>query len=262
MVNEACEMSQCNFTRSDIEHLLDNDENIIWSGQPDLQAMTKTAHPGKNRPWILRLVAVLLIAWVASKYWNQTGAGSTMGWMALIVGVSAILFFFKSFTVDRPLIRWAQPLGYAITDKRVLIIRNGAIENEYSQGDVMQASLIPRKGVEGFSDIIWAKKAFKGSARTGSYPSPVKQEKLQTGFKALADGEAVMRVLDTWVAQQDKNTRLQDDEFVGSKGDDDAAGKDDKAPDHASGLSNTAKFVSPLYGFSLEFPASWEIASR
>lgn len=252
-------MSQHNVTHSDIEHLLDSNEKVIWSGQPDLQAMTKTAHRGKHKPWMLQLVAVLLIVWVVYKYLNPTGDGSPMGWMALVVGGSAVGMYFMSVNLGKSLIRWARPLAYAITDKRVLIFRNGAIEKAFTQGDVQQVILIPRKGVEGFSDIVWEKEAWKASGKSGAYPSPLKQEQLETGFKALADGEVVKRILDTWVKQQASVTQQQDDEFIDKKRADSFI---EEATDGVANVSGAINYLSPVYGFSLEFPDSWQVTSR
>lgn len=253
-------MSQGEFNRSVIEKKLGSDEKIVWTGKPDLQAIKKTAYRGRPRPWQLGLCAVVLLAWLATTFWNQTGDGSAGDLRLLIVGGSAILCFFMMFKVNDRVVRWAQPLGYAITDKRVLIFRNGEIENDYSQGDVRQASVIPRRKVEGFSDIIWEQRAVT-TGSSNRYPSPLAQEKARTGFRALADGEAVMQKLDAWVTQQADITQRQDDEFIDRKSSD-AVAEEDKAPGSAASISNTAKYISPRYGFSIEFPDTWEIVSR
>lgn len=254
-------MEQQNSPDSAINLKLNKNERVIWSGRPDLQAVAKTAYRGKQSLRLHRYVSLALVAWIAYTLWNQwNNQGAAYDWrLLLVVGIAALGFFFSSNLYNRQLMRWMEQLSYAITNQRVLILRNGAIENEYSQRDVMQASLIPRKGVPGFSDVIWAKKVGRRSSRNGGSPSLLRQEKLLTGFKALPDSEGVMQILDDWVAEQKAITNLEDEAYVDSK----ISGADrGKGADEDTKSTETEKLVSPVYGYSVEFPASWEITSR
>ena len=250
---------------AELKRVINQGERILWAGRPDVQAIVKTAHRGKKTPWLYRLISLLLVAWIGYTFWNQSEGGSAFDWKVLLLvgivaGTTALLMAYRSFGSGKPLIRWATPLSYGITDQRVLILRDGSIENEFSQRDVMQASLMPRKGVPGFSDIVWAQKAAKGSFRHGGAISPLKQEKLQTGFKALAGAERVKRILDTWVQKQSRQTRAQDDNFV--KRASSSSASEEKAGVEQQHIADAVRYLSPVYGFSLEFPASWEITSR
>ena len=254
-------MKQQNSTDSPVNLVLNKNEKIIWSGQPDLQAVANTAYPGKRLLWLHKYISLGLVAWIAYTLWNQwQNQGGTYDWrLLLVVGITALGFFFSSIHSNSQLMRWMEQLSYVITNKRVLILRKGAVENEYSQSDVMQASLIPRKGAPGFSDVIWAKKVGSTSHHNGGFPRPLKQEKLLTGFKALADSEGVMQILDDWIAEQKTTTHLEDTAFVNSKI---TGNEKEKGVNENTESARTEKLTSPVYGFSIEFPATWEITSR
>ena len=97
-------------------------------------------------------------------------------------------------------------------------------------------------------------------SRHGGYISPLKQEKLETGFKALNDGKVVKRILDEWVDKQSQHTRAQDDRFVNPPNGD--TGSNEQARGEKPNIGTAAIYISPVYGFSIKFPDSWEITSR
>lgn len=170
-------MERQSATNSPVNPVLSENEKIIWSGRPNIRAVAKTAYPGKRRIWLHKCILLALVCWIAYTLWNQWqgsgGHGSAYDWrLLLVVGITALGFFYGAIHSNRRLMRWMKELSYAITNKRVFILRSGTIENEYSQNDVMQASLIPRTGVPGFSDVIWAKKVATTSS-AGAIPTPL-----------------------------------------------------------------------------------------
>lgn len=225
--------------------ILKEGEKLIWSGRPDMQAVVITNYRG-HRQWN-KYAAVTVVCWIVYALWDRD-QGNTYDWRLLVfAGISAVVAYYSAIRAKNELNQWMKHLSYAITNQRVIILRNGTVENEYSQGDVMQASLIPRKGVPGFSDIIWEKRSTGTSGSNNRIPTPLTQEKALIGFKALADSEGVMKILEDWVTTQKTATYGEDAAFVDTK---------------LTENTNSETLVSPVYGFSVEFPSSWEITSR
>jgi hypothetical protein len=252
-------MKSQNSTDTPFNLVLEEDEKITWSGRPDMQAVVNTAYPGSRR--LNKYAALALVCWIVYALWNQAqGQGLAYDWRLLVLtGITALGFFYSAIHAKNKLMQWMENLSYAITNQRVIILRDGTVENEYSQRDVMQASLIPRKGVPGFSDVIWAKKVNKTYGRRHGFPTPLKQEKLLTGFKALADSEGVMQILDDWVAEEETSTHLEDAAFFDGKM---MGSEKDKGANEETKSTSSEKLVSPVHGFSVEFPSSWKITSR
>jgi len=246
--------------KSGFEHILKENEKILWSGQPDLQAIKQTRYTGGgliNKIIIVGFIAAFV--WVMSRDGATWTTGPAMNWIWLAVAASTLWVIYKRKYLDRKeLMQWTGSLAYVISDKRILILRGGAIDHAADLGSVQQCQLKPRKGSSGFSDLIWEKRAIEVRASGGNirYVSPLEREQAETGFKALADATSVKKILDDWVKQQQLVIQNQDSDSVSHSQTTTGADSDD------STISKFEQFVSPCYGFSIGFPASWEISSR
>lgn len=242
-----------------IERILNKNEKILWSGQPDLHAIKQTRYSGGG--FINKLIAVVFIAafiWVMNTGEAVWHTGPVMIWVWVMVAATTLWMIYKRLYYNKiKLKQWVESLIYVITDQRILILRGGEIDQTPDLSDVLHTQLISRKGSLGFSDLIWEKRAINvGSGDHRRYVSPLEREQAEDGFKALPDATAVKHILDKWIKQQQSIIQKQDSESI----------KQSQTP--VSGdtgesiVSRLDEYVSPRYGFSMGFPASWEISSR
>jgi len=242
-----------------IEHILKYNEKVLWSGQPDLQAIKQTRYPGGGMN--NTIIIVLLIAgfvWVMSRGEATWSTHPAMNWIWLATAASILWVIYKRLYFDKKkLMQWAGSLAYVITDKRILILRGGAIDHAPDLGSVQQFQTIPRKGSSGFSDLIWEKRAIDIRTSGGNVKSvsPLEREQAETGFKALADAASVKQILDDWVKQQQLIIQNQDSDSI-SQSQTTSSNSDN------STITKFKEYVSPCFGFSMGFPTSWEISSR
>lgn len=246
----------------DIQGLLDKDETIIWSGQPDLSAIKKTRRKG-NGLFFKLAGGVFLIAfiWVISDSSNVWTTGSAMTWVWVVAIAGALwLVYSRLYASPKKLKCWVTSLTYAITDKRILILKGEQIEQAFTLSDVLQTQISERKGAPGFKDLIWEKRAIERRTSSGNvrYVSPLECEQAETGFKALADADSVKHILDSWINTQKNALQQVDDNFISSQ----SADTVNEVIDDSVKSSNSILYASPLYGFSIDFPASWDITSR
>lgn len=243
-----------------IEHILKNNEKILWSGQPDLQAIKQTRYSGGG--FINKIIVIVFIAgfiWVMSSGEMTWYTDPAMIWIWVMVAASVLWIIYKRLYFDKKkLMQWAKSLAYVITDKRILILRDGKIEQAPDLGGVVQPQLMPRKGSSGFDDLIWEKRAIEVRTSSGNvrYVSPLEREQAETGFKALPDATAVKEILDNWIKQQQLIIQNQDSDSISQSQTTTSANTDN------STISKFDEYVSPCHGFSMGFPASWEISSR
>ncbi len=245
--------------KPDIEHILNKNEKILWSGQPDLQAIKQTRYSGGG--FINKLIAIVFIAgfiWVMNTGEAVWHTGPVMIWVWVIAAATTLWTIYKRLFLNKiKLMKWAKPQTYVITDQRILILRGGDIDQAPDLSDVLQTQLISRKGSLGCSDLIWEKRAINiGSGDHARYVSPLEREQAEDGFKALPDAMAVKKILDKWIKQQQLIVQNQDSESINQS---------QTTTSGNPGNSTVSKFneyVSPRYGFSMGFPSSWEISSR
>jgi len=103
-------MKQQNSTDSPANLVLDKNEQIIWSGRPDLRAVAKTTYPGKRLLWLHKYISLALVAWIAYTLWNQwQNQGVAYDWrLLLVVGITALGFFFSSIHFNNQLLSWLE----------------------------------------------------------------------------------------------------------------------------------------------------------
>jgi len=207
--------------QTDIQGLLDKGETIIWSGQPDLQAIKNTRHAGTGiMNKLMSIFVVGIFLWLVldpSTTWN-TGPIMNYIWIAAIAG-GLWLAYSRLFANPKKLRRWAESLAYVISNRRILIIKDGKIDQAFTLSDVLQTRLCERKGAPGFNDLIWEKRAIDRRASSGNirYVSPLEWEQAETGFKALADADSVKHILDDWIHTQKNTTQRADNNFISSQ---------------------------------------------
>ena len=106
-------MEQQNLTNSPINPALNENEKIIWSGRPDLQAVANTAYPGKRTLWLHKYISLALVCWIAYTLWTEWqglgGRGVIYDWrLLLVVGITAVGFFYSAIHANRQLMRWME----------------------------------------------------------------------------------------------------------------------------------------------------------
>ena len=91
-----------------------------------------------------------------------------------------------------------ETLNYAITDRRVLIVRQGEVYESVTPDKMSWVELVERPGAEGYNGIIWDRRRLRHSS--DSTPNSNELERSRVGVKALRDGPAVMERLEAWRA--------------------------------------------------------------
>lgn len=257
---------------SQLTRCLEDDEKLIWAGRPDTRAFLSglyrtrfginTALLGNPLPRLIIMslfigVAIaLLISWMV-----ESGIVMVMNFSQVnpvYLGPIIALFTFaalrKSSAVKAE--SWngrerdyVESLTYGITSQRLLILRDGVIEEEFTVTEV-KPKLIDRKNAPGFGDIIWGGRTWgHGGGTTRRNPSAFDIELNRVGFKALYEAEAVLQKIESW-----RKTHLQD---VAQES---QAFLDNKK--QTSTVEEPRKITNTTLGFSFKYPQNWSVQVR
>lgn len=238
-----------------IDRIKDSRERRLWAGRPNADAMKKgTGHGASRTNWIMLIVGGAIIAAVGSAAYKggQLGvSGLTESFNWPLVGIVA----FTLFTIGRHFLKnrsdvenWAEGLTYGITDRRLLVLRDGVIEREYSISEVNQPVLVDRQNAPGYSDIIWGQTAPEMQSGNRGHKRTARQtEELRVGFKALSDGEAVMEKTGAWRTAHLQESAEKAEAFVSSV-------REDSSERH--------QIRNSTHRFSIEVPDTWDLMVR
>lgn len=172
--------------RQQLEQELASGETLLWTGQPDAARIARQS-------WPLVLFGllwqgfVLYWSWVASGFWLP-GSDTPPEPFALF----GLPFFLAGVVVlasPRTLARKARRTGYAITDRRALIIERGRRLSVRSFAPEALADLERRERADGSGDIIFTRD------RTGSGKGSRALEVGFFGLPAARDVERRLRAL-------------------------------------------------------------------
>lgn len=239
--------------KQQINQVIDRGERLIWAGEPDAEAMQQgTGHGGHRTAWFFLIVGTIAFIGIGLTAYSGNeafvvGLPESFEWPVILIAALVPFTLLRRFLHNRSdVYDWAKGLTYGITDKRLLILSEGHIEHEYVISEVNQPTLIPRRNTPGFSDVVWGQTVAERTARHGSI-SAKKQEEMRVGFKALADGEMVLRKIEDWRDMHLQRSAEETQSFIER---------------HDDGELNHRNIRNPTHDFSIEVPDSWGFQVR
>ncbi len=266
---------------SQIDRCLEDGEKLIWAGRPDTQAflngLFKTGFGTGTRilgnPLTRRIfmslffgtIIAVSISWIV-----ENGILVVMNFSQINpVYLSPIiaLFIFAAFRSGSLMKTdswngreqdYVESLTYGITNQRLLILRDGAIEEEFTVVEV-NPKLVERKNAPGFSDIIWGGRVWGGSGVSHQRnPSAFYRELNRVGFKALPDADVVLQKIESWRTTHLQELEQGSQEFLNSK---------EQSPTNGETQSGQGRRISreiknTSLGFSIEYPQEWSAKVR
>ena len=234
--------------------VLDPDEQLLWSGAPDVETMTKTMGGGKRRRhWtapfaiaVLLAVALYIAPQALGMFQDRFGAA----WVLVPLSVLAIWSLGNLFYSNISK-RYARSLAYGITDKRLLILKSGKVELEFPPARVKWVERRDRVGAPGLSDVIWEEHPVRrsGDSRT---TNPVTIESAKIGFKAQPNGEELVQRIESWRQGHQEETAREALQFVESR----------REAGRTKSDSGGRRIKNPVFGFSIEAPEEWDTEVR
>jgi hypothetical protein len=240
------------FIESQIADVLEPGERLLWSGAPDQRAMVRGSTASNQLVAGLAIPAVAAAA--AAVLRDTLVAAWAQAPLAVLIPSSFIAFFAGlSLLRWRRFRRYAASLAYGLTDRRLLILRNGAVDRETSPGEVKHVERQDRRRAPGFSDLIWERLPPPSSSSGGAVRNldPVRRERLEVGLKALANGEEVLERIRAWRRGHEENAAEQARSFVESAG---------SSGGTATAAGRTVRH--PALGFRLGIPDGWSVQVR
>jgi hypothetical protein len=153
---------------------------------------------------------------------------------------------------------YAESLSYAVTDRRLLILEDNVVTDQYFPGDLRQElALRPRSGEfqdlvfeqiaydvnSDRSEILWQRAPDRSRVRTGANEA-IRLEQAGKAFKALADAAGVQSLVKEWQEERLAGAREAAGGFVGG--------------DPADRLT----LRNPALGLSIDLPRDWEVLVR
>jgi hypothetical protein len=145
-------------------------------------------------------------------------------------------------------------LAYAVTDKRALVLENGAIVGDYSPQDIDRPVERPRRFSHGYVDLVWGREVRRGSEGSSSSSRRVDRrriEEMRIGFKALTEADSA--------SVQEHFKTLREDMLEESA---------EAARDFTENATNSlvdaemSTFTNTGQGFRISCPASWNAEFR
>lgn len=275
---------------SQISRCLEQGETLSWAGKPDTKAFLKglfTTGFGANNvilgnPLPRRIVAffafgaviAILITWLVRKGILIPMEFSQLS--PIYVGLFISLFVLAAFRKSSALKSsswngrerdYVESLTYGITSQRLLILRDGIIENEFTVSEV-HPKLLERKNAPGFSDIIWGGRQWGqgGGSDSRSTTSPFERELNRVGFKALADAEIALQRIDSWREAHVSELAEQGQAFINSREqpatteERQSAPSEETQPDQSKIIGR--EITNTTLGFSIECPKEWSVKVR
>ena len=200
--------------------VLEPGERVHWQGGP--------VHGGSSDVigWSVSL-ALILAGAAAGAGLLAAGPGA-----ALAATAAGILFGFLKWR-DRPA-RWT----YALTDRRLLSLRAGVIQEQTGSDTLEGLRLSPNAG--GTADVLW---------RDASNTRMKSRHRRRTGFLRQREGEALVELIRTWRSAFAARSETAASAFTASAS--------------ASGAaSGTIRIVNRDLGFQLDAPSGWKASVR
>jgi len=234
--------------RAAVEAVLEPGEKLLWSGAPDREVMLKTLGKKKNSPFFTLLFfgVIAAVLWTQRDLLGMVLSGNMVVpqnmWMPLagFAALAGIIFFLSR----RQATGHVDNLAYALTDRRLFILRKGEIMESRAPAEMKWVELRERRGAEGYHDIIWAKRPIRRSSDSGK-ASPLERERSRIGFKALADGPAVYERIEQWRGKHQASAR-------------------DLAREAVTIIESgeAERVTHPRLGSSIAVPPGWKMAVR
>ncbi|GEM_PF-2635009 len=288
-----------------VKRCLEKGEKLIWAGCPDPDAFQK----GLVRPYFITthnafldnrlfrrlvktiLVIAFLVFFVVPIFTRDGGfvVATPFGDESTVLWILALPVIFYAFRYLNIFRRndWkgrgyahAKGLSYGITNKRLLILRDGVIEEEFTVAEV-SPKLNERLNAPGFGDIIWRKRRLR-HRHNDTRPSPYEIELARIGFKALPDAESVMQKIAAWRKGQVEEKAQEGEAFLknsersaedpgnSSAVDPEVESRREPEKEADTKYSESATIDQKVgrsihnstLGFSIEFPEQWEAKVR
>ena len=180
--------------------VLEDDESLLWAGQPDVDAMVLGTRrvPGAML-WPARIVVTLglgvaiVMAFAEGAPEENLGliqvGGLDLQPMPLIVAMILAGSAWDLWKQPTRFVEWVKGQSYAVTDRRVLVLQDGDVIETYSILDVGAAERRPKRRVKGFFDIVWGRRGHQGS-RTRRGRDRRAEVMSFLGFKGLTENES------------------------------------------------------------------------
>ena len=266
---------------SQIARYLEEGETLSWAGKPDtkafLQGLFMTGVGANNvilgNPLPRRIVTflafatvmVFLIIWLVQNDILIPMKLSQLNpiYVGLVISLFVLAALRKSSVMKSS--SWngrerdyVESLTYGITSQRLLILRDGIIENEFTVSEV-HPKLLERKNAPDFSDIIWGGWQWgQGSGTSGRRLSAFEIELNRVGFKALADADIALQKIKSWREAQVSEQAEEGQAFINSIERSATTSEGQPAPSKIIGR----EIVNTTLGFSIECPKEWSVKVR
>lgn len=159
---------------------------------------------------------------------------------------------------------YVESLAYGITSQRLLILRDGVIEEEFTVSEV-HPKLHKRKNAPGFSDIIWGGWRWgEGTGTSGRNLSPFEIELNRVGFKALPDADIALQKIASWREAHVSDHAEKGQAFINSR---EQPASSERPAACGETQSEQRKDIgreisNPTLGFSIECPKEWTVKVR
>jgi hypothetical protein len=261
-----------------VSGVIEPDEQILWTGRPDADAMAA----GERRRWMLRLLLwpplVAGAAWMAARASPAVMEGAPsldllleprvrLSVIGLLIGIGAL-----GVAGRMRFRRYARSLAYALTDRRLLILEGSEITDDYPPQRLGRMRL--RRRGRGLADVVFG---VRGASRGGTMRSrdPVQRERNMVAFKALPDADDVLSRIDAWLAGKLRAAEAEVSSFGGVAGE--SAGDVSRSMRHAStaagnatddtggasaGTDGARRISHASLGLVVDLPEPWRVRVR
>jgi hypothetical protein len=241
-------------TYATVLDLLGPDEQLLWSGEPDLEAVRRrlTSTRGRLPTVMILMIALALLAWLLNQRFgivdwagaialHQRLPGSIGNYVVATVAVLLALAVVgprlqlgRVALHQRQLARYA----YALTDRRLLVVRSGRVTRELHPEDVGESFLHLHDDRTGDLTV-----RHLNATETNSPDGLVV-------FESVAEPAALQRRIDDWVARHLEHASRAVVDFV--------AGQRSGRPAAAA----TRRIVNSQFGIRIDVPRVWHVTVR
>jgi hypothetical protein len=238
---------------SRVEAVLEPGERVLWTGGPNVSAVL--------RRWWWKAWGGLALAFAVIAV---TLRGLHLfDWSAMIAGEAELRFYVMAGALllipvmvlgnMALLTRWARSLGYALTNRRALVLEGGQVAEALGPDEVTELGL--RHRARGHDDVMLARRPRYSGGRT-TY-TPIMIERSDVAFKGLPDAEVVLGTVREWLHDR---RRAAEEEVAGFSAARPAASRASAPADAAQGAAQ--RIASPHGSLQLTVPVTWRAVVR
>jgi hypothetical protein len=242
-----------------LARVLEPDEKVIWTGRPNVDTVVDAWASRRKRAGVVIIVVIAVAGlWGLSQRLGGSipdlldAIGPVIrdpeNLVALAVPILLVTMIYV-FKLDNrsSLNRYLHSLGYAITNRRLLVLEGDKLKESYPPERLRMPRVDQR--APGYADVIFGKR------RSGSRPSaggPVARERRHVGFKALPNAREIMHLIDQWLSDYLKQGAEDVAEFV-------EVAERARLRDPSSAIQ---RIRFPEIGLELAAPAQWTVRVR